>query len=179
MHCAWEMYWHGNDAVSDLMANRRIECKYTFIFSTESSSWWIEENILGCSKIPCQIKGVPVIENSLTLYTKTASDAKWLLNECCYSAKRKKRKKGDPFTFNVPNAWDYPIIKTNENPVCVEEVNGVDKHTQKWDIIRSTNRNSSIFPFNWWWVGQITTPQSLGLRVFSSRSPPRQSSAAF
>lgn len=93
--------------------------------------------------------------------------------------KEKKRKKGDPFTFNVPNAWDYPIIKTNENPVYVEEVNGVDKHTQKWDIIRSTNRNSSIFPFNWWWVGQITTPQSLGLRVFSSRSPPRQSSAAF
>lgn len=46
-------------------------------------------------------------------------------------SKKKKRKKGDPFTFNVPNAWDYPIIKTNENPVYVEEVNGVDKHTQK------------------------------------------------
>lgn len=173
MHCAWQMYWHGNDAVSDLMANRRIECKYTFIFSTESSSWWIEENILGCSKIPCQIKGVPVIENSLTLYTKTASDAKWLLNECCYSAKRKKRKKGDPFTFNVPYAWDYPIIKTNENPVYVEEVNGVDKHTQKWDIIRSTNRNSSIFPFNWWWVGQITTPPIIGFtRLFFSIPTP-------
>lgn len=66
------MYWHSNDAVSDLMANRRIECKYTFIFSTDIAL--PEENILGCSKIPCQIKGVPVVENSLTLYT--ASDAK-------------------------------------------------------------------------------------------------------
>lgn len=35
MHCAWQMYWHSNDAVSDLMANRRIECKYTFMFSTD------------------------------------------------------------------------------------------------------------------------------------------------
>lgn len=29
------MYWYSNDVVSDLMVNRRIECKYICMFSID------------------------------------------------------------------------------------------------------------------------------------------------